>query len=379
MKNRSWLKLYLLFGLVFAVSLASGMYIYDPMMLFHKPIGREITLHGNMRLQAAGIIKNFKHEGYILGTSMLENTSANEATKKLKINFANISMSGSSYYEREPALELLLKHGAKSVLYSLDSYYLEARKEHPGFAFSEFEGLYRGTQIDAFNFYMKGKYVFCLILWSQKPTCIGGSKDFDRPNAWISSPSHSRRFGGLDNWFAEHNNKQIKSALATIVKASKSARRPDETDYKIDSSNAVDYVSTYLIGQALRNPGTDFHLVFPPYSRIRYAQWHQTSTKDAAVHEQVVRYLAKVATENSNIFVYGYEDQDFLDDISNYKDTGHYHDWVNEMMLSDIESSRNLLTSENVEEYIYKARKKAQDFDLIGLAKKIDVYLNSLE
>ena len=40
-----------------------------------------------MRLQAAGVINNFDFDSVVFGSSMLENTSAKEASKKLGGNF----------------------------------------------------------------------------------------------------------------------------------------------------------------------------------------------------------------------------------------------------------------------------------------------------
>ena len=51
----------------------------------------------NMRQQAAGIINNYEFDSIILGTSMLENTSAKEADEKLGSKFMNISLSGSNF------------------------------------------------------------------------------------------------------------------------------------------------------------------------------------------------------------------------------------------------------------------------------------------
>jgi hypothetical protein len=50
-----------------------------------------------MRQQAAGIINNYEFDSIILGTSMLENTSAKEAGEKLGGKFMNISLSGSNF------------------------------------------------------------------------------------------------------------------------------------------------------------------------------------------------------------------------------------------------------------------------------------------
>ena len=77
-----------------------------------------------MRQQAAGIINNYEFDSIILGTSMLENTSAKEAGEKLGGKFMNISLSGSNFYERSFVLEYALrKKEIKKIIYSLDEYF----------------------------------------------------------------------------------------------------------------------------------------------------------------------------------------------------------------------------------------------------------------
>ena len=95
-------------------------YMYDPMQIFHKPYFRETTFLMDMRRQALGIIKHYDFDSYILGTSMLENTSAKEANEKLGGNWVNISLSGSVFNERAVILNYLFAHKQpQSILYSL--------------------------------------------------------------------------------------------------------------------------------------------------------------------------------------------------------------------------------------------------------------------
>ncbi len=109
MKAKKSVKLFLSLVLASIILLLSALYIYDPLQIFHKPWGRETTFHKNMRHQAAGIINNYEFDSIILGTSMLENTSANEASEIFGGTFANISMSASDFYERKIILEYLFE------------------------------------------------------------------------------------------------------------------------------------------------------------------------------------------------------------------------------------------------------------------------------
>ncbi|NCB26662.1 MAG: hypothetical protein EOM62_14490 [Bacteroidia bacterium] len=77
-----------------------------------------------------------------------------------------------------------------------------------------------------------------------------------------------------------------------------------------------------------------------------------------------------------NLFVYGFENQSFLDQIEFYKDTGHYHPDINQKINTCLNTTECRLTPENIEEYLHHAREAALQFDLITLGDKIEEYLN---
>ena len=99
----------LLIPLPFMLALFALLYVYDPYMLFHKPYFREVTFKQDMRLMARFIVDNYTFDSAILGTSMLENTSAKEAGEKLGGKWMNLSLAGSTLAERAIILEYLLK------------------------------------------------------------------------------------------------------------------------------------------------------------------------------------------------------------------------------------------------------------------------------
>jgi len=287
-----------------------------------------------MRIQASGIIHSLEYDSFILGTSMLENTSANNASNVLGGKFANISLSGSDFFERSYPLEYALKKGVKSIIYSLDSSYMSQRKGRAANPIGSYSSIY-GNNINKLKFYLQSKYVRCLGLWSNKSKCVGKKVSTDRPNYWMKYKAHSSRFGGLDNWFKAKNNNQIKAVFSSISASAVRVTNSeydllDESELNFKINSVLKYIDDYLISYVRTYPDTNFHFIFPPYSRIRYAQWHQLNGTNAKIHEAAIKYFAKKATELNNLSVYGYEDQDFLDDISNYKDTSHYDQWVND-------------------------------------------------
>lgn len=358
------------------------MCILDPMGVIH-PYGIRVGLSKDMRQQAAGVLNIMPDtDSIILGTSMLENTSAREAEKLLGGTFANISISGSSFYERSFVLEKLLKTGRiKTVIYSLDgSSYISLTKEHHSYEINNFDYLYNENLLDNILTYRDFKIFRCVIKpATRQRKCMQNDFQYDRPNEWASIPEENMRFGGLEKWFAAKNNDQIITALSNISNASKDIDKQKITkDENINTDATVKYIQENLIRYVRDYPEVQFHLIFPPYSRITFAQWYQRyPSADAQKHKAAIKHLAKESMELKNLHVYGFENMDFLDKISNYKDTSHYHQRFNSMMLEAIRDNTHTITSNNVDAYINIAEKKAKNFDLVGLGQKIDAYLET--
>jgi len=357
----------------------------DPFSFFH-PFG--FKMYGmNMRMHAASAIKSGNYDSYILGTSMLENTSARNLEKVFPgSHFANISISGGNYFERAIILNFLLKNpGTKRVFFSLDGVYLTQPTERSDYPSKNFTFLYNTNPVDDIAVYFNLTNLKQIARYLLKEHGKKETSDkyfgFNRPNAWMYVEEHMCRFGGLNRWLAAKNNNQIISAFAQITStASKIASGdvkklpPDEEEQAI--RDAIAYCEKYVINHVRENPSVMFYLVFPPYSRIQYATWHQYAVSNAHTHEAAVRYFAKMAGELDNLFVYGFEDQDFLDQIELYKDTSHYHPDINQRINMCIKNGECMLTPENIEQYLDKARKAALSFDLVGLGGKIQKYLD---
>ncbi|MBB1518929.1 hypothetical protein [Aquipseudomonas guryensis] len=377
------LAIYLFF--FFAAGLFSvlpvALYFYDPLQLFHAAWGRSPTFDKDMRQQVAGIVRNYDFDSIILGTSMLENSSAAEAGRVLGGEFVNISMSSSLHYERSLVLSYVLgKKSLRNVVYSLDYTYLSPGYDHPNYPKETWSYLYDNNRLNDFKAYYNDKYFLCLLRWSVDPRCVGKAKSLDRPNAWFMHPDHASRFGGLDKWLSAVNNGQIKSAFKTIADSAKRVGVPvlvDESRYLSRKSEILAYVDDHVLAHARGNPKTNFYYVFPPYSRIHFSILYQTQPERARLHEDVVQYIVSQSKNMHNVRVLGYEDQDFLDDISNYKDPRHYHEKFNRMFLEDMRVGRHVLNQENIAGYLSVAKGKALAFDLSGLGAKIEAYLKS--
>lgn len=363
------------------LGLLAALIYYDPLQLFHASWHEKpARFHANTRQQAAGIINSYSFDSIVLGTSLLENTSANEASERLGGNFVNISISGSNFFERSLVLEYALrKKSLKRVIYSLDSVYLDVKRDNPNYKVEQFDYLYDRNPFNDIKAYLNDHYLTCLATFSQSNQCLGRPTGLDRPNAWGHRPSNIARYGGLEQWFAAMNNGQIRRAMGVIAKAGRDADqgktiRPDYTDKLI--ARSIEYVDGYLLNIAKANPDTEFIFLFPPYSRIRYAIWAQVQLYNFEIYEAVIAHLVTEAASYPNVDFYGWDDRDFVDDVANYKDTEHYHPRYNSWMLSAIKSGDGMLLEDGLDTYLEVIRERAMAFDLIGIGRSIDEYLS---
>lgn len=340
-------------------------FIVDPLQLFHSSwfLPRDM-LSKNMREQAIGIINHYEFDSIILGTSMLQNTSSAEAGEKLGGTFFNISMSGSDYYERSFPLRKAFRKNIRKVIYSMDQYaYFECRKGHREYPISQWSILYDDEPFNTLRYYATIKNIYYM---SFKKHFGLFKKDIDRPGAWFAIDSSARLFGGLNRWVDNNKNnkfllKELPDAAAKSEKCTLTITHNLKQEYK-----AKEYIYEYLLKYVEQYPNTEFYCLFPPYFRYVYAQLLKLNPEMFFLHQEIVKYLVEKSSSLPNLHVYGFEDQDFLDDIANYKDTTHYHQRYNSVMLDAIRGG-NELTPENVEHYLRVSLEKAWNFDMAGL------------
>lgn len=360
------------------ILMLGGLWIYDPLQLFHPPWGRAETVNANLRLQAAGVIRHRQFNAAIIGTSVMENMSAADAGSRLPGNFVNLSLTASDFFERARVLDYALSHKhLKTVIYSLDSVYMNTRRGYPIFPYATFEFLYDRNPLNDFRAYFNEHFLTCLAQWSVAPECVGKPVGMDRPNAWLGDAENMRRFGGLEKWCDAKNNYQIQDALGKMRVAAQAIEKGvveslPEAVAERRVGDALRYVDEYVLDRVKKYPETRFYLVFPPYFRAQPAIWYQYRLVNWRIHAAVIHHLAAAQERLPNMRLFGFENEAFVDDIANYKDLAHYHPDLDATLLASLAAGRGMITLRDVDAYIADAAKKAREFDLPGLIRGLD-------
>lgn len=331
-----------------AVILLGMIYIYDPLQIFHKSFFDKPKFFTEMRLGAKGIIEHYDYDSYILGTSMLQNTSATEASQKLGAKFVNISPANSSVAEKAVILKFLFTHKKpKNIIYSLD-------------AFSDkfvgkinFPLLYDDSKFNDLEAYLNDRFLICVLTFSKDEKCVGRG-NIETALQWYREEKHQNRLGGFENWI-KYNPDELKKFDLFDIKPTIF----DES--KVDTQKMQEFINQFTLPFIKNNPQTKFHLILPPYSRF-----HFKITPSAFMErKKVILWLLKEIDELDNATIYAFDDLDYVDDIANYAgDTIHYAQDMNSLQLDAIRDKKHILTLQNAEQYFDTVKQKIKAYNM---------------
>lgn len=311
----------------------------------------------DMRMQARGIILHKDFDSVIIGTSMLENTSAKEANKKLGGKWMNLSLSGSTFAERFIVLNYLFKHkNIDNIIYSIDIRELSDTKEAKR---KNFILTFDDNKNNDFSLYLSTKFITCALTFSKKEECIG-VKNLETLTNWYEK--HKNKFGGIENWDKQYTNKIIKNSILNA--------KNFQPNFNIDILDFKNYIKKYLLEFIKNHPNIQFHLVIPTYSRITYrifyenSDYYNTSGELFSNHYAITNYLIQETNKYPNVKIYGFDDLAYADDIKNYRDLTHYNTDMNSMQLDAIKNGTHILTPQNMDKYFKIMEEKIRNYDL---------------
>ena len=335
------------------------LWLYDPLQLFHKPIFRETTFFGDMRLAARGIIRYYDFDSVILGTSMLENTSAKEAGEKLGGKWVNLSLINSSYDERAVVLEYLFEYKKpQKIIYSLESFTIASIKDS-----SRFDYLYDENPLDDFKVYLNDKFILCALAWRESKDCTG--RDLEELLKWSNHEDLKILFGGFEKWLKYGKKETI--AMLKNIKDTPFVVKKDNFDLEKQRS----YIQTYVLDFVAENPKTKFYFIVPTYSRLSYRIGSGDFDNKVFYNRALnLKWFVQELEKYPNAKIYGFDTLDYADDIANYRDFTHYNVDMNSLHLDSIRGEKHILDSNNIDSYLKAMEDKIKNYDLKPFIEK---------
>ena len=217
----------------------------------------------------------------------------------------------------------------------------------------------------------------CILTASDSPACVGIRKDLDRPNAWYASPFHNSRFGGVENWVKHYTNDQLRFLLTkTIPNAIQKQSESDNLVSK-DTLLQIDTTVTETIeGFVKKYPQTNFYCYFNPDSLLAHSI--ENALGIFGFYKEFVRESVNKLASYQNIKIFGFDNLEFTQDLSYYKDLTHYKPEINSMILKLIGKNEYRLSSNNVDSYLSKLTERVEAYDLVAFNEMIQKGINEL-
>lgn len=185
---RKWTVGFLGLALTMLIGAGAVIAVIDPYFHYHRPLTALQYPINNQRYQNNGIVKHFKYDAIITGTSMTENFKVSEFDRLFGAHSIKVPFSGGSYKEINENLKVAIAHntGIKYIVRCLDySHLLDAANsmryendKYPWHLYDEY-------------FYNDAEYVFNKSILMDALSVIDYTKkggittDFDNYSNWM--------------------------------------------------------------------------------------------------------------------------------------------------------------------------------------------------
>jgi hypothetical protein len=359
-KDKKWIVGYLLI-IVVALLVIGGMVVQvDPFFHYGKPKTDEYfyTL-SNERSQNDGISKNFDYDALITGTSMTQNFKTSEADKIFGTSTIKVAFSGGSYKEINDNVAVALKYQSnlKTIIRGLDMGMFMQDKDNMRLDLGSYP-----TYLYDDNPFNDVKYIYnkSVLLGRVVPMIISTFHDGFEPG--ITS------FDDYSNWMASYT-----FGINAVCPDGVPETEPAEAVHlsEEEKQTVLGNIEQNVISLPAEYPDVTFYYFFTPYSAI----WWQSLVNDGTIYKQIEaeQLVIEEILKYDNIKLYSFNGMtDIITDINNYKDSPHYGEWVNSLMLYFMKNGTCLLTADNYNEYLADELSFYTEYDYSLLRDQVD-------
>lgn len=337
-------------------------YDIDPFFHYRAPDTEKYFYELNSeRNQNDGILRNFDYDALIIGTSMAQNFKPSEFDEIFGVHSIKTTFAGSSFRETGDRLRRALKSNdqLKTVIRSLDmDFFYQDYDTIDAMASGDYpEYLYDDNTLNDYQYLLNRDIIFGRVYEIKKQAKDGetepGITSFDTYDNWMGP--FWGHFGV--NSILEEDLKNYSVYPYGLY---------DSDKWKIKRNITYNFIDI-----ATEYPDVEFYLFIPPYSAV----WWNINLRNGVFLRQLQaeQYILELLLPYDNIHVFSYNNNlDLTTDLNNYKDSGHYGEWVNSAMLTWMKNGIGLLTEDNYLEYIRSEYNSYGNYDFTKLRNQTD-------
>lgn len=322
--------------------------VIDPYFHYHTP--QDFLTYDmardSQRYINNGITRNFEYDALITGTSMTENFMTSELDELFSCNSIKIPVSGSTFKETNELITNAISYNddLKLVVRGLDISTFDFDKDSMGY--SDYPTyLYDDDLLNDVN-YLLNKNVLgrgllkCVFI----PTITGAENtDFDTYSNW-----NARRTFGADAILSWYNQPEKVDEIQVL----------SEETIQTTKEN----LEQNVIQVAIDNPDIEFYYFLTPYSILYFDTLNQKNELSSCF--DLLEFSASLMLEVDNINLFYFDDMyEYITNLDYYKDTMHYSEDVNSVILECMADGVGLLCLDNYVSVLDESEEFYSNFD----------------
>ena len=300
-----------------------------------------------------GLAKNADYNFVITGSSLMENFHLPEVDQRCGVKSVNLATSAMAAFEQRKILEVALRHRAPTrVVMSLDfnSFAPPVDASLPDIPDPLPLYLYDDNVFNDFRYLLNGS-VSMRSMSILRGARIGNySTDANRAWSWDHEVAFSRD-RALKDIDPANINRRYQQGPRTIERMRASFE-----------ANIAALIEQY--------PGTEFNIVFPPYSIVVWADFAQRGQLEVSLAFK--RHVFERIGARRNVRIFDMQwDGDITQNLDLYTDIYHFNPTINRQLLSAAchNDARYRVTAESLDTFEMSLRKQALQVDVSGLMK----------
>lgn len=326
MTRKQWALMSLALLLCSLFILISSVMLIDPFQIYHQATAYIPPIsNGTQNYSNAGIAKSYAYDSIIIGSSMTENFRPSQLDSLLGGCFIKLPINAGSPYNHKQMMDMAFQtHKIDRVLYGIDlelmTYFYKTPKcEMPEYLYDN--NLFNDTQ-----YWLNRSVLFKYI-----PACLKtlGQNDPDQRDTmytWGDMYSYGKS-AALHGLTIDSStfDQDLPNPIPTLAQ---------QTKLNVEH-NLIPYIEMH--------PDTEFIFFFPPYSVARWYEFYRQQQLGYHLNQKEGVIAALLPYENVQIYDFQAE-FDWITNLDNYIDSGHYGPWINDQMIHYISKGKNQIT-----------------------------------
>ena len=354
-KSKKWVIGWFVIVVLGLGALGAWVYKVDPYIHYHKPdTSKYYYSLDNHRSQNDGIIKHFDYDALIIGTSMTENFKTSEMNEIFGCNSIKVPFTGGSFKEINDNINNAIESNPniKYIVRGIDMEKFFDGKDKMRYDL----GVYPTYLYDD-NVLNDVKYIWNRdVIWNRTFPMTKNKE------SGITS------FDDYSNWndlYSFGVNTVCPDGLGDIPKG-EYVHLNDEEKKKI-----AENISLNVTSIAQDNPDITFYYFFTPYSAAWWTNFIPPGTIKKEIEAE--RFIIETILKCDNIKLFSFNNRlDITCNLNNYKDTMHYGEWINTMILHWMHDGNYQLTKENYEQYLQTELDNYSNLDYAEIGQQSD-------